>query len=176
MSTNSDITTLTDLADLLLATAGACLEDTTAGAPTVQYISPHPPSYDCPSLIVSVAALSDESTSPLSPIAATGYRTLYGRMTLATLVITVLRCAPMPQQDGSVLTADIEAAAVATEEDGWVLWNCVDCAIRNGVFLDMCTTVHFDRAIAIREQGGLVGWEMWLRCEINQIPCGEPTT
>jgi hypothetical protein len=177
VATNSDITTLTDLADLLLATAGACLEDTTAGAPTLQYISPSAPAFDCcPALIVHVAALSEESTSPLSPIAATGHRTLYGRVTLATLVITALRCAPMPQQDGSVLTADIEAVAAQVQSDGWVLWNCIDCAIRNGVFLDLCSIVHFDRAVAIREQGACVGWEMILRCEINQIPCGEPTT
>ena len=171
------MTNLTDLADLLLATAGACLAETTAGAPTLQYISPAFPAYDCcPSLIVSVAALSDESTSPLSPIAATGHRTLYGRVTLATLVITVLRCAAPVQQDGSVLTADIEASAIEVQEDGWALWNCIDCAIRNEVFLDLCSIVHFDRAVAIREQGSCVGWEMILRCEINQIPCGEPTT
>lgn len=177
MATNSDITTLTDLADLLLATAGACLEDTTAGAPTLQYISPAAPAFDCcPALIVHVAALSEESTSPLSPIAATGHRDLYGRVTLVTLVITALRCAPMPQQDGSVLTADIEAVAVMVQEDGWVLWNCIGCAIKNEVFLDLCKIVHFDRAVAINEQGGCVGWQMILRCEINQIPCEDPTT
>ena len=177
MATNSDITTLTDLANLLLDTAGVCLEDTVAGAPVLQYIAPAFPAYDCcDALIVSVAALSDESTSPLSPIASTGHRTLYGRVTLATLVVTILRCAPQVQQDGSVLTADIEAVAAQVQSDGWVLWNCIDCAIRNGVFLDLCSIVHFDRAVAIREQGACVGWEMILRCEINQIPCGEPTT
>jgi hypothetical protein len=177
VATNSDITTLTDLANLLLDTAADCLADTTAGAPTLQYISPAAPAFDCcPALIVHVAALSEESTSPLSPIAATGHRDLYGRVTLATLVITALRCAPMPQQDGSVLTADIEAVAAEVQEDGWALWNCIGCAIKNEVFLDLCTIVHFDRAVAINEQGGCVGWQMILRCEINQIPCGEPTT
>jgi len=177
MTTNSDYSSLMDLADLLLDTAALCLEDTVDGAPTLQYISPAMPAYDCcPALIVSVAALSDESTSPLSPIASTGHRTLYGRVTLATLVITVLRCAAPVQQDGSVITADIESVASQVLSDGWILWNCIDCAIRNGVFLDMCSIVHFDRAVAIREQGSCVGWEMILRAEINQIPCGEPTT
>ena len=177
MTTNSDYASLMDLADLLLDTAALCLEDTVDGAPALQYISPAMPAYDCcPALIVSVAALSDESTSPLSPIAATGHRTLYGRVTLATLVITVLRCAAPVQQDGSVITADIESVASQVLSDGWILWNCIDCAIRNEVFLDLCSIVHFDRAVAIREQGSCVGWEMILRCEINQIPCGEPTT
>ena len=75
-----------------------------------------------------------------------------------------------------MLTADIEAAAVLVQKDGWALWTCIGCAIKNEVFLDLCTIVHFDRAIAINEQGGCVGWSMVLRCEINQIPCGEPTT
>lgn len=173
----SDITSLTDLADSLLSVAVSCLAGTTAGAPALQYISPSAPAFDCcDAVIVHVASLSEESTSPLSPAAATGMRAKYGRVILAQLVITTLRCAPMPQQDGSVLTADIEAAAVKVQEDGWAVFNCVSCAVKNGVFEDLCSIVHMDRSIAINEQGGCCGWQHTIRAEIGGIPCEEPTT
>ena len=175
----SDITTLTDLADLLLAVSLASIATTTAGTPPgyVSYVSPAAPAFDCcPALMVNVASLSEESTSPLSPPASTGMRDRYGRVILAQLVVTALRCAPMPQQDGSVLAADIDAVAVEVQEDAWALWNGITCAVKNEVFLDLCSIMHLDRSVSISEQGGCVGWQMVIRAEIGGIPCEEPTT
>lgn len=171
------ITGLTDLADLLLTTAEAALAATTAGTPTLSYVSPAAPAFDCcPALIVHVAALGEEATSPLSPVGATGLRDQYGRIILAQLVISALRCAPKVQQDGSVLTTDIEAVAVEVQEDAWALWNGVTCAIKNGTFEDLCSIVHIDRSASISEQGGCVGWQFAIRAEIGGIVCVEPGT
>ena len=168
----STITGLTTLTSSLLAVAAAALDDTTAGAPDLVYVSPAAPAFDCcPALIVNVASLSEESTSPLTPPAATGRRSSYGRIALAQLVLSALRCAPRVQQDGSVLTSDIEAVAVTVQEDAWALWNGVTCAIKNEVFLDLCSDIHIDRAVQIREQGGCVGWEFAIRAELGGIPC-----
>lgn len=175
----SDITSLTDLADALLSVSLASIATTTAGTPAnyVSYISPAAPAFDCcPGLIVHVSSLSEESTSPLSPPASTGMRDKYGRIILAQFVITALRCAPMPQQDGSVLQNDIEAVAVEVQEDAWALWNGITCAVKNNVFMDLCSIMHLDRSVSISEQGGCVGWQMVLRAEIGGIPCLEPTT
>lgn len=173
----SDITTLTDLANDFLAVAVTCLDETTAGAPATQYVSPAAPAFDCcPAVIVHVASLSEESTSPFSPTPATGRRASYGRVILAQLVLTTLRCAPQMQQDGSVLTDDIEAVAVTVQEDAWAIFNCVQCAVRNGVWEDKCRFVHWDRSVSINEQGGCVGWQFVVRVEIDGIPCEEPTT
>lgn len=173
----TSITGLTDLTDLLLTTAEAALAATTAGTPTTAYVSPSAPAFDCcPALIVYAASLEEEATSPLSPFAATGMRDRYGRVILAGLVITALRCAPKVQPDGSVLTTDIEASAVEVQEDGWALWNGITCAIKNGTFEDLCSIVHLDRSFAIPEQGGCVGWQFVLRAEIGGIICPEPGT
>lgn len=171
----STITSLSLMTDLLLAVSVTSLADTAAGAPSTAYVSPAAPAFDCcPAVIVYVAALSEEFTSPLSPVGATGMRDKYGRIILANFVITALRCAPKVQNDGSVLTTDIEAVAVEVQEDAWALWNGITCAIKNEVFLDLCSDVHLDRSQSVSEQGGCVGWQFIIRAEIGGIPC-EPT-
>jgi hypothetical protein len=173
----STITSLTDLAELLLTTSEISLAATTAGTPSPSYISPSAPAFDCcPALIVHVQALGEEVTSPLSPFPVTGMRDRYGRIILATFVISALRCAPKMQGDGSVLTTDIEAVAAQVQQDGWALWNGITCAIKNATFQDLCSIVHLDRAMPIREQGNCVGWEFVVRTEIGGIPCVESST
>lgn len=171
------ITSLTDLADLLLQTASTALAATTAGTPAISYVSPAAPAFDCcPALIVNVQALGEESTSPLSPAPVTGMRDRYGRIILAQLVISALRCAPTIQPDGTVTTAAMRASAVEVQQDAWALWNGITCAIKNGIFEDLCSIVHIDRSASINEQGGCVGWQFAIRAEIGGIPCAEPST
>lgn len=168
----STVTSLTQLSRLLLQVASDSLDTTTAGAPDLVYMSPAAPAYDCcPALILNVGALTEESTQPLSPPAATGRRTSYGRLSLATFVITALRCAAVPDQNGSTSPDEIEASAVQVQEDGWALWNGIHCAIKNSVFLDVCSDIHIDRSVPINEQGGCVGWQFTIRAEIGGIPC-----
>jgi hypothetical protein len=172
----SDVTSLSDLAQAVLTTARACLATTAAGVPATYYVAPAAPAFDCcPALIVHVASLTEESTSPLSPVAATGQRTKYGRINLVGIVVTALRCAPKLQADGSVLTADIEAVAIEVQEDAWSLWCGFAHAIQCESFLDLCSDVHFDRGVSVAEQGGCVGWTFNFRAELGGIPnpgCG----
>lgn len=169
---DSDVTTLTDLTDLLLTVSASSLAATAEGVPALAYTSPAPPAFDCcPALIVFVQSLGEESTSPFGPPMATGRRDSFGRVILAGLVVLVLRCAPRLLENGTVLTADIEAVATIVQEDGWALWNGITCAIKNDVFLGKCADIHLDSARAINEQGGCVGWAMTLRAEIGGIPC-----
>jgi hypothetical protein len=173
----ADVTTLSDLADLLLTVSLGALQTTTAGAPAISYVSPAAPAFDCcPALILYVAALTEETTSPTAPIAATGMRGKYGRISLATYVILALRCAPKVSNTGVVLTSDATAVAHAVQEDGWALWNGVSCAIKNEVFEDLCSIVHIDRGQVIAEQGGCVGWQFTIRAEIPGIPCAAAST
>lgn len=168
----SDVTALSALADEFLTVCHTALGTTDAGAPTLYYVSPSKPVYDCcPALIVHAPSLSMEPTSPFSPPGTLGQRPRLGMVILATLVATALRCAPKPLKDGSVSTAAIEASAVEVQQDGWAMWNGITCAIRQETFKDLCAFVHFDRAVAIIEQGGCVGWEMTIRAQIDGIPC-----
>lgn len=168
----SDITTLSDLNALLLAVSQSALGNTTEGSPTLAYIAPAPPAFDCcPALIVFTQSIGEEATSPFGPPMATGRRDSFGRVDLVGLVVLVLRCAPKVQKDGTVLTADIMDVATIVQEDGWALWNGITCAIKNDIFLGKCADIHLDSARAINEQGGCVGWAMTLRAEIGGIPC-----
>ncbi len=170
----SDIDSLTDLAEQLLATAANALLATDAGPPVDQYMSPAAPAFDCcPALIVHVASLQEEITSPTGPPPVTGMRNRYGSIILAQMIVNVLRCAVSPLPNGSVPLAAVTADARMVQQDGWALWNGINCAIKNGIFEDLCSIVHIDRAGVVPEQGGCVGWQMWIRAEIGGIPCPE---
>lgn len=170
----SDINSLYDLAILLLETATDALVETDEGPPADRYLSPAAPAFDCcPALIVHVASLQEEITSPTGPPPVTGMRTRYGSIILAQLVINVLRCSTSPNPNGSVPLESVTADAHMVQQDGWALWNGITCAIRDGTFKGLCEIVHFDRATTIPEQGGCVGWQMWLRAEIGGVPCEE---
>ena len=167
----STVESLTDLADAFLTVCETALATTASGIPDPSYVYPTEPVIDCcPSLIVWVSGLSEESTSPLSPAAASGHRAAFGRVNLVGLVVWALRCAPEENKDGSVDLLEIGRAAVEVQEDGWALWNGIYRALIDGTFEGLCNTVHFDRAVPMREQGGCVGWEFRLRAELDGFP------
>jgi hypothetical protein len=167
----STVASLYLLAEEVLAVAETCLATTTAGVPDLSYIAPAAPAFDCcPALIVSVAALTEEATSPQSAAMDTGRRASYGRVNLANLVVTALRCAPEMQPGGGVVIAEIEGVTREVLEDGWALWCGFYNAIKNGTFEGTCNDVHFDAGRAILEQGGCVGWSFLFRAQIDGIP------
>ena len=167
----ADVTTLNDVASLLLDLSEDHLATTPDGAPLRAYVSPAAPAFDCcPFLSVHVSALSEEATSPLSPTPATGMRAKYQRINLATMVVTVVRCsAPVPK-DGIPAVADLESVAAQVHADGWALWNGIMWNIRDGVFSDLCEVVHIISGLSIPEQGGCVGWQFTLSVQLAGIP------
>jgi hypothetical protein len=173
----STVTSLYDLAQDVLSVAEVCLGTTTLGVPDLAYVAPASPVFDCcPALIVSVAALTEESTSPLGNTIDTGQRTRFGRVNLASFNVTALRCDAQMKTDGSVTIDEVEAAARAVLEDGWALWCGFYAAISNGTFEGKCSDVHFDAGRAVSEQGGCVGWSFLFRCQIDGIPVTDPST
>lgn len=173
----SDVGSLYDFSQSVLTVARACLATTQAGTPAVYYVSPGTqPAFDCcPALIVTVAGLSEEGTSPLE-VTATGHRAAFGRLNLVTVVVWALRCAPEMDNKGNVLTANIEAVAEAVQEDAWALWCGFYHAVINGTWEGKCEDVHFDRGLPIQEQGGCVGWAFTMRAQLDGIPNPGPST
>jgi hypothetical protein len=162
------ITAVYDLASELLAVAESATALTTAGTPDRSYIAASSPPWDCcPFLTVHVAALSELTTSPLVPAPATGLRTQFGRVTLAQLVVTVVRCAARVPDTGLPSVTDLEAVAAQVQEDGWALWNGLRWAVECETFLDLCSYVFVDRGVAITEQGNCVGWQFSIRAQIE---------
>lgn len=167
----STVTSLYDLAAEVLVVAEACLTTTTAGVPSLSYVSPSLPAYDCcPALIVSVPSLGEEGTSPQLNAMDLGRKASYGRVNLASLNVTALRCAPAMDPQGGVSLTDIEVAARETLEDGWALWCGFYHAIIAGTFKGTCEDVHFDQGRAVTEQGDCVGWTFLFRAQIDGIP------
>jgi len=167
----STVSTLSDYADELLAVSFAALEMTTAGAPERSYVSPALPTFDCcPMLTVVVDSLTEGSTSPTSPTEITARRADFGSIILAGYQIWAIRCAPVIDNGHLPSPFEIAASALQVQEDGWALWNGIRRAHRHGEIFDRCIGVHFDEGVAIREQGGCVGWMFRIRAMIPGIP------
>jgi len=170
----STVTSFYDLAQEVLTVARTCLATTSGGVPDLSYVSPATPAFDCcPALIVSGAALSEESTAPQATAIDSGRKASYGRVNLATMWVTALRCAPEMNADGSVSIVEVERAAYEVLQDGWALWCGFYHAILNNTFEGKCSDVHFDIGRAVTEQGGCVGWTFVFRSLLEGIPLPE---
>jgi len=161
------VTGLYTLAQQLMVVAEDATALTSEGTPDRRYVSPASPPWDCcPFVAVHSPGLTEEITSPLVPVAATGQRSgSYGRLNLASLAVTVVRCAP--HADPIPLPADVEAVASQVMQDGWALWNALGWAVKCGTFKDACADVHVDRGVSVSEQGMCVGWQFFIRAEIE---------
>jgi hypothetical protein len=159
------------LSQSFLGVCETALGTTVGGVPDLSYVYPSEPPIDCcPALIVFMAALTEETTSPISPPASTGHRASYGRLNLVTLTAWALRCSPRVNENGTIDVSEIERVAQEVQQDGWAMWNGIYKAINDGSFLDICSDAHFDRAVPIKDQGNCVGWSMTIRAELGGIP------
>lgn len=168
----STINTLSEYATAVLSVAEDALADTDAGTPERSTVTPAAPTFDCcPQLTVHVSLLAEAPTSPTGPAENSALRSNLGALILATYVVTVIRCAPVPDDFGGPPTVvEIGAVAHTVLQDGWALWNGLRHAYLNGQIFEHCTGVHFDRGVPIREQGTCVGWEFTIRAHVPGIP------
>lgn len=167
----STVASLNELCHTTLQVSEACLATTVGGVPARSYVSPARPPFDCcPFLAVYAAQIGEETTSPLSPPAATGGRQRYGRINLITLRVLVLRCGVSTDGNGVANADEIEAVALEVQEDGWALWCGFHNAIQAGDFLDRCSDIHFDFGRPVEERGMCVGWDFQLRADLGGIP------
>ena len=161
--------------EVALALEAVCIDaytGSTNDAPDIVFHSVGPPPFDCcPMLAIDVPQLGAEITSPNAPAAATGRQASFQRVNMIPLAITILRCVPVIRSVKELpTTAEMTDATEVIRRDGWLLWNAIMHAIRNGEFKDMCSIIHLDRAVAVREQGGCAGWRILLRVELGGIP------
>jgi hypothetical protein len=167
----STITTLSEYADALLQICEHSLSLTAEGVPDRVYVSPGIPAFDCQQLTLFVSGISEAPTSPLAPIEETALRGKFGRLTLATYVIDVVRCSANPVTiDIPPSPASLTAVAHIVEDDMWAIWNGVQHAVANGEIFEHCLGVHFDSVAALPDQGGFCGCTFRLRASIPGIP------
>lgn len=161
-----------DLLDLWLGAAVDSLALTDAGAPTLQRITPGPPAFDCcPFVSVHGGFLNEAPTGtgeggPLAP----AHRVTLAAQLVYTVVITVVRCVPVPDDDMTPPNAEAEALAARTvNQDMWALWNGLSAALRAGILSERCAGAWREGATAITSTGGCGGWVLTYRVPIDGL-------
>lgn len=171
MGTGSD-----DLYALSVEYLTACLTalaDTPAGPPSRYYISPGPPAWDCcDQLTVHTTGPATADTFPLQPMLAPGHRAQnQGKVNLIGVVATILRCAPMLGEDGTLPDPiAFNTCSRQTCADMWAIWNHVSRAVRAKTLFTSTSDqreVFFDPAVAQIQQGGCAGWGIGIRVALD---------
>lgn len=171
------VTDLDDLAHEFLDACAAALALTDAGTPDRQLVSPGPPAWDCcPQLSVHVNAPAWANTQPTSPDLSPGHRIqAYGVVYLVEMVATMIRCSPTINEQEMALprASDLTAAAKATNDDIWAVWNYIPKAIRAGtLFAPKERETFVDLPRAQNQEGGCAGWEFTVRVQLDGFSPG----
>lgn len=133
------------------------------GAPTRQVVSPGIPADDCcPQLAVWV--------DPIGPLPAQRETRMAAWITAPTFFVTVTRCQPVAELNGTeIVLPDAAAVTAAAEQhnaDGWALWNGLHEAVRQQRILAACDKALFDPATARDPSGGCGGWTIAIRVTV----------
>jgi hypothetical protein len=145
------------------------LATTAAGAPDRHFVSPGIPAFDCcPFVCVQTVTLGLADTSPLQPPLQTAQRAQIGNVNLAALIAYVVRCVPVPDDDGSPPSAAaLDASGATVNADGFAVWNHLKHAVADQTLFPGCRSfVYFDGAVALDPAGGCGGWTFTVRLEI----------
>ena len=168
----SELTTPKEWAIQLLEVAQGATPTTIGGEITRSFRTPGLPVPDCcPQLTVhlSGAGLLPTKTGPggLSP----GHRRTVGMVRFVRYTITVFRCAPTPNEDGTPPAISVqEAIADIVEEDVWAIVDAVVKADAAGtLFGGKCSEFYFDGATSLDPQGGCVGWIIHFRAAMQGL-------
>ncbi len=171
--TVSTSATLGEVAQELLDASEQIVAGTIGGPVALAYLSPGLPSLDymCDQIAVWCAGLTEEQTSPLSPVPQVGQRRRLGWTNLIVLSVLVARCVNVGGTTQKGYTPPKIPALVSDSnkvmEDGWALWNGVSTAIiDDGLFGGVCQDIRFTSMIPLTPQGGLAGWTLTITAEL----------
>ena len=134
------------------------------GAPDRYFVSPGEPAFDCcPQLTVHVSSITDRPTT----LTTTG-RSCAASVSLVGLVVTIVRCVPVPDDQGNPPSMEAMCeAAFQTEMDGWALWNHLYSMWCADMLFSLCGEVFWDGMRAINPAGGCSGWTLSLRVSLD---------
>lgn len=171
--TASTAASVHEAAQTLLDLTVSLMTGTVGGAPALAYLYPGLPAFDspCDQACVWNSAITEEQTSPLTPIPVVGGRPGRGWLNLVTLSAFAGRCVKVGSSTGggyatpkaAVMTADAEKVM----EDGWAIWEGVHYAISGqNLFGGVCQDVKFAGMSPITPQGALAGWVLSVQFEL----------
>ena len=137
------------------------------GAPNVQFVNSGGPVDDCGQLTVSVTPIAEAPTAPLLLGAGTRHRQDF-RVNLVGLNVRLVRCLPAPAGMGGPPPASVQTAwSAQLNADAWALWNHLWNMARAGDLFTLCGEVYFDSLKTVGPQGGLGGWSLNLRVQLE---------
>lgn len=131
------------------------------------YIAPPGPAFDCGQLTVEIRSLGDHPL-PTSSSLGSGRR-LHAAINLVGFRVKVVGCVPTLDSDGDPPEpADAQAAAFVLNKMVYSIWTRVRTVYKEGeIFGGNCNALFFDGARALDELGGLAGYEIDFRAEIE---------
>lgn len=154
-----------DQADELLSAAVGALDTLVAlgldGAPERRFVAPGEPAADCcPQLTVHAPGVDQAPTEGGLPLGRQAGR--HFMINHVTLVITLFRCVPMPEDTlkGPVMpsAAEMNASSMQLLADGWALWNHIFNMIGADLLFAKCNGVFPGPLRALPQEGGCGGW------------------
>ena len=159
--------------DLLYLRAGELVAFAATSLPDISraFVALDAPALDCPDTVtVHINALSRQALSygvPLSEFEAGP--ALGGAVSLASFVITVVRCAPRPGDSGErPPPIAYENASQLLLTDLWTLWKAIPPAIdRAELWQGSCQKFVLGPVASIPESGGFAGWTLALTAEVS---------
>ena len=132
----ADDTTIFDIADWLLECSRAAIAQTSAGAPGRRYVSVGRPAHDncCAGGGQLTVAKIRNYPSDEFPTASTQSTPCGGRYLVVQFEIEVVRCAPVPANDGTPPSAELlHASAREAEVDARAVYKGVRCCMAERV-------------------------------------------
>lgn len=150
---------LLDAASEALDAIPDLLDDTYAGAPERQFVSPGLPVIDCCELLATwVDPIAVAARSPQVLAADL-------QVTRPTFNLIVTRCIPMGRMEGSEYipptAAQLTAAAAQTDADAWAIWNHIWNLLQaepDALIFSKCFDLIWNAASAQVPSGGCAGW------------------
>lgn len=161
---------LFDLAQQYLDAVVLALADTPGGAPSVSYVSPGLPAFDCDQVTVHVGGPIIAPTTPPGGALGIDHRVTVAEVDLIRMTAIVIRCCPVFDDDGNPPpAADQTAAARQTTSDVWAVWAHVKDDVRNKTLFGSanCREFSFEPAIPVNIEGGLCGWQIPMHVQLD---------
>lgn len=166
----ADFDSLYDLCREYLDAASAAISLTVGGPIGRTYIAAGPPAFDCEQVTVYAGGPAEATTEPLNPPLVPGYRVdVTGRVNLIAMTCTILRCSPSPDNRGNPpAVAALDAAARASLGDVWAVWNHIaTLRLAGQLWMPKTRAVFYDPAQMVNTSGGISGWQIPLRVELE---------
>lgn len=163
----ADLDRLTEYAQQLLDVCEAALAATDAGVPSRVYLAVPGPPFDCDQLTVETKGLGDAAFATTSTLG--GGRRITAALNLVGFTVKIVRCVPTLDENGNP-PDEVESSIAADmlNKDLWSIWTRIRTEQREGtLFNGECGHLFYDGAFAIEEEGGVAGYQIEFRADID---------